>query len=75
MTEFNRYVPGLQAVTPAQITAALAGEVQPGQASIVIVGDAKAFLESLRARYPNLEVVPITELDLSTPTLRRAPTE
>jgi zinc protease len=75
MSEFNRYTSSLQAVTPAQVETALAGEIQPGQASIVIVGDAKAFLEPLRAKHPNLEVIPITELDLSTPTLRRAATE
>ena len=75
MSEFNRYTSSLQAVTPAQVGAALSSEIQPAQASLVIVGDAKAFLEPLRAKHPNLEVIPLTELDLSSPTLRRAATE
>jgi zinc protease len=38
--------------------------------SVVVVGDAKAFLEPLRAQYPDVEVIPIAELDVASPTLR-----
>jgi zinc protease len=72
LSEFSRYAAGLGAVTPTQVGAALSGEIDPAQASIVIVGDAKAFLEPLRAKHPNVEVIPFTELDLASPTLRRA---
>jgi zinc protease len=72
MSEFERYLPGLQAVTPQQVGAAVTAELPANQASIVIVGDAKAFLEPLRARYPQAEVIPFADLDLGSPTLRRA---
>jgi hypothetical protein len=39
-----------------------------------VVGDSKAFLEPLRAKHPNVEVVPAAELDLASPTLRKART-
>ena len=40
-------------------------------ASIVVVGDAKQFIEPLRAAYPNVEVIPEAALDLNTAALRR----
>jgi zinc protease len=71
LSEFSRYASSLQGVTPAQVSTALSGEIDPRQASIVIVGDAKAFLEPLRAKHPNLEVIPFAEFDLTSPSLRR----
>jgi zinc protease len=72
LDEFNRYAENVRAVTAENVGASVAAELDPAQASIVIVGDAKAFLEPLRAKHPNLEVIPLTELDLGSPTLRRA---
>jgi len=39
--------------------------------NIIIVGNAKAFLPELRKKYPNVEVIPITELDLDTALLKK----
>jgi zinc protease len=72
MSDYARYIPNLQAVTPAQVTASVAAEIDPGQASIVIVGRASEFLEALRAQHPNVEVIPIAELDFGTASLRTA---
>ena len=64
MSEFGRYLASVEAVTPQQVAASLAAEIDPAQASIVIVGRASEFLEALRAQHPNVEVIPIGELDL-----------
>lgn len=72
MSEFGRYLPSVEAVTPAQVGASLAAEIDPAQASIVIVGRASEFLEALRARHPNVEVIPFNQLDLGSATLRTA---
>lgn len=72
MSEFARYIPSLQAVTPEQVTASVAAEIDPAQASIVIVGRASEFLEALRAQHPNVEVIPIGELDFGAASLRTA---
>jgi zinc protease len=72
MSEYGRYVANLEAVTPEQIAASVAAELDPSQATIVIVGRASEFLEALRTRHPNVEVVPLAELDLGSPTLRAA---
>jgi len=70
MTEYARYIPNLQAVTPQQVAASVAAEIDPAQASIVIVGRASEFLEALRAQHPDVEVIPIGELDFGSASLR-----
>jgi zinc protease len=40
--------------------------------SIVIVGDASKFLDALKQRFGNVEVIPIDQLDLNAANLRRA---
>ena len=70
MSDFGRYIPGLQAVTPEQVTASVAAEIDPAQASIVIVGRASEFIEAFRAQHPNVEVIPISELDFGSASLR-----
>jgi zinc protease len=72
MSEFTRYTANLEAVTPQQIGASIASEIDPRQASIVIVGRASEFLTALRAQHPNVEVIPLSELDFGTATLRAA---
>ena len=72
MSDYARYIPSLQAVTPEQVTASVAAEIDPAQASIVIVGRASEFLEALRAQHPNVEVIPIGELDFGSASLRAA---
>jgi zinc protease len=69
MSEVGRYVPNLEAVTPQQIGASIAAEIDPRQASIVIVGRASEFLDALRAQHPNVEVIPLAQLDLGAANL------
>ena len=40
------------------------------RASLVIVGDASVFLTALRAKYSNIEVVPLSSLNIDSVTLR-----
>jgi zinc protease len=70
MSEYERYIPNLDAVTPQQVAASVAAEIDPALASIVIVGRASEFLPALRAQYPDAEVIPISELDFGSATLR-----
>jgi predicted Zn-dependent peptidase len=60
------------AVTPADIQRVAQQYIRPDRLSIVLVGNAKAFVPQLRAvGFTNLEVIPATELDLMSATLRR----
>ena len=64
------YARDIEAVTPEQVQAAAAEHLSPAGISLVIVGDASVFIDDLRARYPGVEVVPLTALNLDTAALR-----
>jgi zinc protease len=70
LSDLATYAADVNAVTPEAIQAAVRRTLPVENASLVVVGDASVFLEDLRAVYPNLEVVRLTELNLDSPTLR-----
>ncbi len=71
LDEINRYISGVQAITADEVRKFAAANLAAPAASVVIVGDAKQFLEPLKKRFPNVEVIPAKELDLNVTTLRR----
>ena len=70
MSELAAYAGNVRAVTPEQIQAAFARHLPGSEASLVIVGDASMFIEALRAKYPSVEVIPVSALNLDSATLR-----
>ena len=71
MDEINRVVPMVSAVTPEQVQAFAAKHLGTDDISFVVVGDAHLFVDELRQRYPTLELIRASELDLESNTLRR----
>jgi len=71
LDEINRYINNVQAVTTADIQKFAGTRLDAKTSNIIIVGNAKAFLPELQKKYPNVEVIPITELDLDTALLRK----
>lgn len=61
----------LQAVSPEAALAVSRRIVRPENASLIIVGNAAEFIDDLRQDYPSVEVIPVSELDLNSPTLRK----
>jgi zinc protease len=72
LDEINRYIGSVQAVTPAQIQKFAGARLGAADAAIVIVGDAKDFIEPLRKQFPEVEVIKRDDLDLDTGKLRKA---
>lgn len=71
LEEIGRYTAKVEAVDAAQVQAFARRAFDPAQASVVVAGDAKAFTAALKAKLPTLEVIPVGELDLESPTLRK----
>ena len=69
LSEINRYISGVQAVTAEQVRKFASTNVA-NDLNVVVVGDAKKFLEPLRKQYGAVEVIRFEELDLNSPTLR-----
>ncbi len=70
VTELQRYIPAVSAVDPAAVQRAAAALMDPARASIVVVGDAKLFVDALRKDYPQLEVIPADKLNLDSALLK-----
>jgi len=71
LDEIGRYTGKVEAVTPGQVQAFAGRVFSPEGASVIVAGDAKAFTPALKAKLPNLEVIPAAQLDLDSPTLRK----
>ena len=68
--ELQRYAPSVRAVTRDQLRQAVQAELDVDQPSIIVVGEAAAFLEKLKSDYPGLELIEAPALNLETPSLR-----
>ena len=72
LDEITRYPAKVDAVSPAQVRAFAARVMDPARASVIVAGDAKTFAAALKAKRPDLEVIAVSELDLDSPTLKKA---
>lgn len=71
LDEINRYINNVQAIDTADVQKFAGTRLDAKTSNIVIVGNAKLFLPELEKKYPNVEVIPVTELDLNTALLRK----
>ena len=70
--ELATYRDRINAVTSEDIQRVAKQFVKPGRLSIVLVGDARQVLPQLKAvGVDNVEVLPLADLDLTSPSLRR----
>jgi zinc protease len=69
--EINNYIANVQAVTPAEIQKFASARLGSKDANIVIVGNAKDFIDPLKKQFPSVEVIPQAQLDLNNATLRK----
>jgi zinc protease len=72
MSEIATFRERVQAITPDDIQRAAQAYIKPDRLSIVLVGNARAFVQQLRAvGFTDFEVIPIEQLDLMSGALRR----
>jgi zinc protease len=69
--EIARSSDGLARVTGASATAIAQRIFSPAGTTVVVVGDASKVLELLKTKGRKPEVIPVDQLDLDSPTLRR----
>lgn len=71
LNEINHHINNVQAVTSADVQKFASTHLDAGGASVIVVGNAKEFLPALQMQFKQVEVIPIAELDLNSPTLRK----
>lgn len=69
--EINRYIDNVQNIRASDVQEFAGSHLDAKETSVVIVGNAKEFLTELRQKYPQVEVIPMAELDLNTALLRK----
>ncbi|HEV2799173.1 MAG TPA: pitrilysin family protein [Pyrinomonadaceae bacterium] len=69
--EINSYINNVQSITAKDVQGFAGSRLAAGAANVIIVGDAKKFLPELQKQYKNVEVIPVTELDLNIAQLRK----
>src|SRR5215212_11154776 len=71
LDEINRYINNVQAVSTADIQKFAGTRLDAKTSNIIIVGNAKVFLPELQKKFQNVEVIPITKLNLNTALLKK----
>jgi zinc protease len=69
--QINQFVSSVEAVKPEEIRKFAAANFDTETTSLIVVGDAKKFLPALQKQFSQVEVIPVSELDLNSATLRR----
>lgn len=69
--QINQYIGNVQAITASDVQRFAGARLGATETNIVVVGNGKEFLPELRKRYPQVEVIPVGELDLNTALLRK----
>lgn len=67
----NKFIPAINAVTSADVTA-FATKYFDTPLSLIIIGKASDFIEPLRKDFPDVKVIPVPELDLNRADLTKA---
>ena len=71
LDEINRYINNVQAIGTDDIKKFASKTLDAKTSNIIIVGNAKAFLPELQKKYPNVEVISMSDLDLNTALLKK----
>ena len=71
LKEIQVYTAKVDAVTPEQVQAFAADVFDPKNASVVVVGDVKLFKDKMSPALDGADIIPLDELDLDSPTLRK----
>lgn len=72
LNEINNYINNVQGVKATDIQQFAGAHLAAKESSIIIVGNAKEFLDNLKKQFPNVEVIRESDLNLNSATLRGA---
>lgn len=75
LDEISRYINNVQAITTEDVQKFAGTRLEAKTSNIIIVGDAKKFLPALQKKFEQVEVIPVTELDLNSGLLRKKKAE
>lgn len=69
--QLNQFVSNVQSIKPADVKKFAEANLSADSSSLIVVGDASKFLPDLKKQFPDVEVIPVAELDLNSASLRK----
>ncbi len=69
--QINQFVGSVEAVKASDVKGFAATHLNVDSTSVIVVGDAREFLPALQKAFPQVEVIPVGELDLNSASLRK----
>ncbi|MGQ2990691.1 MAG: M16 family metallopeptidase [Brevundimonas sp.] len=69
LDESTAYAAKIEATTPESLQAAARATLGSDRAYVVVVGDSRMFIDGLRAKHPDLTLIPAASLDLGNAAL------
>ena len=69
--QLNQFVSRVQAIKPEDVKKFASTNFNTDSTSLIVVGNAKLFLPDLQKQFPQVEVIPIDQLDLNSASLRK----
>jgi zinc protease len=69
--QLNQFVSRVQAIKPEDVKKFASTNLSTDSTSLIVVGDAKKFLPDLQKQFPQVEVIPIDQLDLNSASLKK----
>ncbi|WP_375396953.1 M16 family metallopeptidase [uncultured Sphingomonas sp.] len=70
LSELKAYTPTIAGIDAATVRRVASRLLDPANASVIVVGDAKLFIDDLRKKYPDVQVIPASTINLDSATLR-----
>ena len=70
LSELKAFTPKIDGIDAAAVQRISQRLLDPTGASIIVVGDAKLFIDDLRKKYPAVEVIAADKLNLDSPTFK-----
>jgi zinc protease len=71
LSELDRFDSSIEAVTPAEVQAFARAVLDPSRTDIVVVGDARLFIDRMRKAHPGLKLIEASDLNLDDPALAK----
>ena len=71
LSDISAYTGRVDAVTAADVQAFAGRSLNPAEATVIVVGDAKVMGAGIAAALPGAETIAVSDLDLDKPTLKK----
>ncbi len=71
LSDINKFIDSVQSVSGSAVREFASANIGGAGLNVIVAGDASKFLDALKQRFGTVEVIPVAELDVNRPELRK----